>query len=239
MYKIAICDDDRDFLELAESMVQRYCEEHEIIVCLKSFQSSDMLTEAVENNNLFDVYLLDIEMKRYSGIEIAGLIKEHSARPLILFWTAYSQYAVKACCLDIFWYLCKEDGQEGLWEALDKAFIRLSQYDDRVYIINNKYISIKIPYAEIIYIYKDKKNVVFVLNRSRKIQERTTLQNVYETMKSEEMIYADRGTIVNLEHLRKITEGKIVMDEGYAISSNTQHISEIKRHFHDYWRNTI
>ena len=64
MYKIAICDDDRDFLELAESMVQRYCEEHEIIVCLKSFQSSDMLTEAVENNNLFDVYLLDIEMKR-------------------------------------------------------------------------------------------------------------------------------------------------------------------------------
>lgn len=240
MYKIAISDDDKDFLELLEKRIQQYCERRGLTVEVKAFNDGEALMEQTENEKLFDAYLLDIEMGYHSGMDIARCIKEHSDMPLILFLTAFSDYAVEACRMDIFWYLCKEKLEEELEKALDELFARLCQRDnDKMYIINNKRKYFRIAYREIIYVYKNQKNVIFVLTGKRFIQERITLQEVYKKLDSHEMVMLDRGVILNLSHIRQIVDGKIKMDEENEITSNSAHVLEIKKLLMDYWGDMI
>ena len=103
MYRIAISDDDKDFLDLLERRVQQYCEKRGLSIELRAFYDGEILLDQTEHERLFDAYLLDIEMGCHSGIDIARCIKKHSDMPLILFLTAFSEYAVEACRMDIFW----------------------------------------------------------------------------------------------------------------------------------------
>ena len=80
--------------------------------------------------------------------------------PYIIFLTAYDKYAVEACHMDIFWYLCKEKLDDEMAVALDKLFFHMSrQEDNRIYVISNKRKYVKFYYRDIIYVQKNQKNV--------------------------------------------------------------------------------
>lgn len=55
----------------------------------------------------------------------------------------------------------------------------------------------KLIFDEIIYIYKDTKNCVFVTENGEKIQ-RVSLENVYQTISSDEFVYVDKGKICSV-----------------------------------------
>lgn len=136
MYKIAICDDDKDLLHIIATKIQKYCKNHNIMVEIGEFLDGELLLEYIENQRLYDVYLLDIEMPHHTGMEIAKTIRQYSSMPYIIFLTAYDKYAVEACHMDIFWYLCKEKLDTELTISLDELFFRLSRLEDkRIYVI--------------------------------------------------------------------------------------------------------
>lgn len=239
MYKIAICDDDKDFLHIISERIRQYCENHSILVEITEFEDGELLLEYVESDRLYDVYLLDIEMPHHTGMEIASIIREYSYIPYIIFLTAYDKYAVEACHMDIFWYLCKDKLDKELVTVLDKLFFHLRrQKDNRIYVINNKRRYVKFYYRDIIYVQKNQKNVEFILTGGKNIQERITLQDVYQKL-GHEMVLLDRGTILNLFHIQSIENNEIRMDEGYRIVVNPIRIPDIKRELSKYWGSDI
>ena len=54
-----------------------------------------------------DLLLLDIDMPEMSGIELAATLKKMKNPPLIIFTTAYSEYAVEAFKVQAVDYLLK------------------------------------------------------------------------------------------------------------------------------------
>ena len=159
--------------------------------------------------------------------------------PYIIFLTAYDKYAVEACHMDIFWYLCKEKLDDEMAVALEKLFSHMSrQEENRIYVISNKRKYVKFYYRDIIYVQKNQKNVEFILTGGKNIQERITLQDVYQKLGSE-MILLDRGTILNLFHIQSIESNEIRMDEGYRIAVNPIRIPEVKRALSKYWGSNI
>ena len=44
------------------------------------------------------------------------------------------------------------------------------------------------------------------------------------------MYMLDRGIILNLSHVRKIVDGKIVMTDGYELTSSPNHINGLKEY---------
>lgn len=85
---------------------------------------------------------------------------------------------------------------------------------------------------------KNQKNVEFILIGGRNIQERITLQDVYQKL-GHEMILLDRGTILNLFHIQSIENNEIRMDEGHRIIVNPIRIPEVKRALSKYWGSDI
>ena len=97
MIRVALCDDNKIYLNFIEKKVQNYCKEHDVAIDLVTFDDSDLLINLTDRNYIFDAYILDIEMQDYSGIELAKLIREKSESAYIIFLTAHIQYAPYAC----------------------------------------------------------------------------------------------------------------------------------------------
>ena len=236
MYRIAVCDDNRDMLNEVSGRIRSYCEKHEIGITLMEFFNSGQLAELIDNNRLFDVYFLDIEMPEYTGIEITKRIREHSTTPFVIYVTAYDKYAVDACHMDIFWYLCKNRLGSEMNQMLDKLFFSLEgRMKDQVYVINNKRKYLSIYYKDIIYARKNQKNIELILAGDRKIQERITLQEAYLKLKKR-MIFVDRGLLLNPMHIQAIEENCIKVEGGYSFAVNSTRVPEIKRTLDRYWQ---
>lgn len=236
MYRIAICDDQKEYLDMIDYTLHNYCRTYNISITLKSYDNSDTLVEEIENKKLFDAYILDIEMTPYSGIEIAKIIESYSSTACIVFLTAFSNYAMEACGMNIFRYVLKENLKESFPQVLDEVFHRLKRLENQeTYIISSQRRYIKLLQREIIYIYKKQQNIVFVLLDGKEEHERTSLQKVYKKLNPKELFFLDRGIILNLFHVRKIEGQRVFMKNGYYIDSNPIHITELKRFLSLYW----
>lgn len=73
------------------------------------------------SNQSIDFMLLDIRMPVMDGIELAGHCQKINNPPVIIFTTAYDEYALKAFDLNAVDYLLKPIRAEKLQHALSKA----------------------------------------------------------------------------------------------------------------------
>ena len=100
MLRIAICDDNRDFLQNAVSFIKKWSEQSGIPVKLFTYDNGDSLiggTSAIR----MDIIFLDIIMPMLNGMDTARELRQRDASVRIIFLTsspefALESYAVKA-----------------------------------------------------------------------------------------------------------------------------------------------
>lgn len=231
MYRIAVCDDNPEFLSFIEGKIQSYSKKHEIDITVELFHDGSLLVEYLCDKKFYDAYILDIEMPVYSGLEISKKIQEDAEYAFIVFLTAYESYALKGYGPNVLSYVLKEHLEEDLEYALGILFSQMERYKKgKMYLINNQRKYVQINQDDIIYIYKEQKNAVFVLRNYREERERATLQEVSQKLSNPNMYVLDRSNILNLKHIHKIVEDKIEMSEQHTISSSKGRIISLKEH---------
>lgn len=91
MYRIAIVDDDYMVRESTKAVIERnFKEENFQVECFSTF--SQLQSEL--SQELFTVYILDIELPDGNGLELAKEIRKIQERAYIVFLTAYEKYAL-------------------------------------------------------------------------------------------------------------------------------------------------
>ena len=91
--KIAICDDNKDDLALLKEYAERYYPDAETV----SFCSTDEMETAIESGESFDVYILDVLIDAFTGIDLAKLIRKYSALAPIVFVTSSKEIGRASC----------------------------------------------------------------------------------------------------------------------------------------------
>ncbi len=236
MYKIAICDDNKAYLEVITEKIQKYCKENGVDIVLEAYSESDELIRSIDNKERYDAYILDIEMPNMSGIELAQKIRECSEEAYIIFLTAYDSYAVRACGVNVIRYVLKERMEAEFERALEELFQRLKKlHEGKVYTIQNQRKYIKVRQKDIVYISKQQKNVELILQNQERESERRTLQEIYKRLDNPDMYFLDRSSVINLQHVRKIVDYKVMMDNGHEIITSKAHANKLKEHLMSYW----
>ena len=118
--RILIVDDERP----ARDKLRRLLEQEAGISAIDEARDG---VEALERIASFapDALLLDIQMPEISGLELAASLP--SPAPLVVFVTAYEQYALRAFDTNAIDYLLKPYDQQRLQRALQRLRERLSQ----------------------------------------------------------------------------------------------------------------
>ena len=72
MIEIALCDDNKEDIELIKSFAERFAAENtEFPIRLSTFDSAEELIKAFGENRGFDLYMLDVMLPGMSGIQLA------------------------------------------------------------------------------------------------------------------------------------------------------------------------
>jgi DNA-binding LytR/AlgR family response regulator len=101
------------------SYLKMLCEQLPALEVVKAFSNPVKFLEEIPRLD-FDLCILDIEMPQMTGLQVAALIKDK----LVIFTTAYREYAAEAFDLNAVDYVRKPVQKERLQDAVKKALDR-------------------------------------------------------------------------------------------------------------------
>jgi len=156
-----------------------------------------------------DLLFLDIEMPGLNGIELASKLPKDC---LVIFTTAYPQYAVKSYELDAIDYLLKPIDNTRLEKAIRKAELYRTllnektakstiewKTDDFIFIQSDRR-TYKVDFNNVIYI-EALKDYVVIYTTTQKLITAMNLKTMYQKLPMEKFIRVSRSFIVNLNQV--------------------------------------
>ena len=196
-----------------------------------------------------DLIFVDINMPDLNGVDFVRALID---RPMVIFTTAYSEYAVEGFKLDAVDYLLKPFSFADFSRAAAKAnsLYELRQgrlpaqpdSDSEATPKDREYISVKADYkvslvriADIVYIESEGEYVRMHLCDGSTITTLFRLKNMEAALPSEQFMRVHRSYIVNLRAIRSYVRGRIFLSdtEYVPIGENYKEAFQnyIDRHF--------
>lgn len=151
-----------------------------------------------------DVFLLDIQMKKLNGIEVAKTLRNNGYDGDIIFLTSFREYVFKGYEVHALNYLLKPVNAKSLYLCLDEIAKKLT---GNAYIYRYKQEIITIPYGDIIS-FSSNLHSIDILTTQDTYQQYSTLNNIIEHLPSE-FIRIHKSCIVNIAHINKITKNMV------------------------------
>lgn len=183
------------------------------------------------SGNQVDLVFLDIQMPGTDGLEFARRIPE---KTLVIFTTAYPEYAVDSYSVDAVGYLVKPIDtvlfDKAVAKALDyKALMAKATGEQADARSDRDYMIVKAdrrfhrtPYREILFIEGLKDYVIFRLTDGRRLVTRTTVKSLEEMLPGEMFARVNKSNIVNLDAVESFDSNDVVIgDTEIAIGAAT------------------
>lgn len=208
----------------AQQILQQY------ICNTASLQLSEICNNALEaheylSDHEIDLIFLDINMPKLSGI---SFLKSMQDPPLVIFTTAYDDYALKGYELDIVDYLLKPFSFERFLKAISKIEDRLSdQHTDHLFIKADQK-TYKIDISDIIYI-ESLGDYVTIHTPDKTITTYETLKNMDQQL-PEPFMRIHKSYIVSLEKTDYL-EGNQIIVGGHKIPIGGTYRQKVKNRF--------
>ena len=235
MIKVAICDDEEKAVALHEQIVRKCLQSEGIGYEITTYtQSRNLIYDITDDGFFYDLILLDIEMPGISGMEIPQQLKGFLPNVRIIFVTSHTEYAIDAFELSIFRYVPKNNLEVKLAAAVTDAAKLIELEAGQEYTIQTASRMEKIPYKDIFYIQRDGKNAS-IISSVGIAKVRKSLQQVFDELNTPEFIFVDRGCIVNIIQIMKISDGMVVLKNGEQLPISRSHLQEVKQKINQFW----
>ena len=236
MIKIAICDDERKFLDAAEEMLKQYLNNNAIPAQTELFCIPMELIDAIEEGTRYDIYLLDIYMPGISGMSIATELRSRDIKSPIIFLTSSTDHALEAFGVNATHYLLKPYTKDNFYVGMDKAMqsIASHQADSIVLKVDNEYRSISV--SNILYCEAEDKYQRLYLKNGERLLVRITGTELYKQLSAFDCFYrCGRAHIVNLNHIRKVGQDGAAFKDGVQLLLPRSVLAGLRKAFFDYF----
>lgn len=234
MIRIAMVDDEQRYLEKERTITEEYFRKKGLIFQIETFQDAEWFLGGIQEEQ-FDIYVLDVEMPKKTGLELAKELRKLYPDPILIFVTNFADYAIEAYEVNTYRYIPKEILKEKLTAAYDALLPSLLEKEEKYYVIEKKLNIEKIAYSDILYLKKDGRYTVLVHRRGES-RVRKSLIEVYEALNGPEFLIIDKSCVVNLKHVMRLQDQVIQMRDGMRLPVGRPRINAVKDAIAEYWR---
>lgn len=208
----AIAIDDEP---LALQLIRSYCAKTDFISLQKTFTLPGEALKYLRESPA-ELLFVDINMPSMSGL---SLVKALENKPMIIFTTAFSEYAVASYELNAVDYLLKPINYRRFEKAAQKAldyhqYLHKKDNSATGYIyIRADFSLVKIPVADILYI-EGLADYLRIFIRDRKtIVARMAMKDILEKLPADQFLRVHRSFIVPLAAIRSVRNNIIRLPE--------------------------
>ncbi|MEN2401918.1 LytTR family DNA-binding domain-containing protein [Flavobacterium sp. MC2016-06] len=218
--KCVIIDDEPLAVELLEDFVKKV----ESLELVSTFNNAIDAVSFINQNNV-DLVFLDIQMPHFSGIDFLNTIEK---KPLVIFTTAYSDYAVEGFNLGVVDYLVKPIP----FHRFLKSVVRAQQIfnpagavqaiaennavpevEQDFMFVRAEYENVKMNFADILFIEGLKDYVKIYTTDNKFTLTLISLIKLENLLSSKGFSRIHRSYIINIKHVKSIQKNKVLISD--------------------------
>lgn len=218
--KCVIIDDEPLAVELLEDFVRK-------VDSLELISTFNNAIDAVSfiNQNSVDLIFLDIEMPHFSGIDFLNTIEK---KPLVIFTTAYSDYAVEGFNLGAVDYLVKPIPFHRFLKSVVRAQQVLNpsttiqaisesttapELEQDFMFVRAEYENVKMNFSDILFIEGLKDYVKIYTTDNKFTLTLISLIKLENLLSSKGFSRIHRSYIINIKHVKSIQKNKVLISD--------------------------
>lgn len=209
MIKAIALDDE----PLALEILQNLCSDIEYVDLQKTFTKSEEAFKYLRKYPV-DLLFLDIDMPSISGLDFYRKLPH---KTMVIFTTAYSEFAVEGFTLNATDYLLKPISLSRFQQAVEKAFQQWktqTQNSEQQYLfIRADYSLMKILFSDILYIEGLDDYLKIHIQNQKTVVTRMTLKVILQKLPVNEFIRVHRSFIVSISKIDKIRNKIIYIND--------------------------
>jgi DNA-binding LytR/AlgR family response regulator len=199
----------------ALGVIERYCQKSDL-VCLKAIFREPVKAIEFLNSEKIDLIFLDINMPDINGLQ---LIQTLPVKPMVIFTTAYSNYAVESYNLNAIDYLLKPITFERFLTAVNKAQSLAStknastgknEMAETVFIKSGSQ-TYQVKISDIMYLEKDG-NYITVYLKDKKILIRENMTDIFDLVPAGEFVRVHKSFVVAVKHISTIEVHQLIIN---------------------------
>ncbi|MBV6642267.1 MAG: response regulator transcription factor [Cyclobacteriaceae bacterium] len=211
MLRCLAVDDEPLALDLLEDNIRQVSFLTLVGRCKNAIEAIEVLQK-----EQVDLLFLDVQMPGLTGIQ---LLKNLKTKPMVIFITAYKNYAVESFELDVLDYLVKPVPFERFLKSVTKAleFHNLNQkgQKNKEYLfVNADYTLLKVTIKNIVYIEGLKDYIkIFLTTSTKPVITRLSMKAMEESLPSDQFIRTHKSFIIAVEHIISIRKNRIKLKD--------------------------
>lgn len=211
MIKVLAIDDEPPALQQLAAYIKKVPFLELVGECQSAFEAKELL-----NQETVDAVFCDINMPDLNGMDF---MKSLAAPPLVVFTTAYSEYAVEGFKVNAVDYLLKPFGLDDFRRAANRLQERLAnssetvpnESDDTIF-IKTDYKVVKLAISDIRYVEGMSEYLkIHLTSQPKPVVTLLSMKKMEEYLPSYFM-RIHRSYIINLKMIREVNKNRVIMD---------------------------
>lgn len=210
MLKIVICEDDfscrENLKENLEIILNKLSDKFEIIV----FSCGEDLIDNYPEDT--DIFVLDIEMQKLTGMDVAKKIREIDKNCEIIFTTGLINYIQDGYEVRAYRYLVKPIKFEDLNKHVISCIKEIFEKKENYLIIKNQGIVQKIKIHEILFIEVINRNIL-VYTEEKVYTTKASMKSLEKELSKFNFFRCHNSFLVSLKHIDSIKKNIVLIKE--------------------------
>lgn len=209
--KCIIVDDE----PIARKGISRQVEQISQLELVDSFNSAEAALDFLKTNEV-DLIFLDIQMPGMNGIELARILPKQT---LIIFTTAYSEYALDSYEVDAIDYLVKPIDATKFRKAVNKAItyhsLLMDEEEKSVENVEEDFIFVKsdrrffkVNFKDVLFI-EGLKDYVIIQMDNQRIITRMNIKTIHDLLPKKIFLRINKSYIVNKDRIESFNNNDV------------------------------
>lgn len=206
--RIAICDDEQEFINHFKRIMHKLYNSLDIIT--DEFSDGGELLKSYKFR-AYDIVFLDIEMPGMDGITIARKIREVDEDACIVFLTGHVEYAIKGYEVNALRYLTKPAEEDKVREVVEHMLKKRDEI--RSIWVHTADGDMRIKLGDIFFFEAQNQNVV-INTAEESFSVRGNISDYEKKLASDGFFRTHRGYLISLDKVYKVTDKAVILEDG-------------------------
>ncbi len=229
--KIVIIEDsDTEQKKLRNELNHWSIEINEDIYINTYISGEEFFSKSKNFSPTIDLFILDISMKKMSGIDVAKKLRSLDYQGEIIFLTAFREFVFDGYEVHAFNYLLKPVNSKLLKQCLNEI-AKKKRSTCHIYRDSNREV-ISIPYSDIIFCSVNR-HYVDITTKNSVYNQHINLSELLKILPNE-FVQVHRSYIINMGHVFSVTHNKIYLSNNTIIDIGRTYASPFKKEFLKY-----
>lgn len=209
--KCIVIDDER----IAREGLADFIKEFDYLENVGLFPNAKLALEKINSMGV-DLIFLDIQMPSLNGLDFAKSLADKQT--MIIFTTAYQEYALQGYQVNSVGYLLKPIFMQDFKLAIQKAkkLFDLAHFppkmDESIFFRENGHL-VKVDPTQILYVKGMQNYVEINLDTGKKLIIHQTLKSIFKLFSNQQFVQIHKSYIINAHHISKLDGLKLYLQE--------------------------